>query len=332
MKYLDLLRAWLVDPTPPTPPTLRAPVKEKRGVYVRRWARLCAQMTWTFAVGGAAVALYFAWRNGLLEADLAGLWIPLGLAAGFAAVAGAISSLPIAIIRMLRDPYRRELIRFRREKARQFATEQANYRSARKEFESSLRSRPANAEALLAEPYSDEAVRAASAAVRAWLDKAVAQENTARVLAQLGPDFSIWHDLEVGAANARIDHLLVGPQGLILIESLTATEPVSVEFDALVQGGRPTSDVIDSLRPRMVAVGRTLGIVRVSATVIVYPDAVLVDAGLQRLGGTPVPTFVVGASRLAEVLVQGLPRVDEGASWQLKNLRESVAQRVRFAQ
>ncbi|MDJ0322358.1 hypothetical protein QMG61_01080 [Cryobacterium sp. PH31-AA6] len=44
-----------------------------------------------------------------------------------------------------------------------------------------------------------------------------------------------------------------------------------------------------------------------------------------------MPTFVVGARHLAAVLGQGLPGVDDGATWQLDRLRATVAERVRFA-
>lgn len=332
LEYLNQLREWLLDPTPPTPPAaLRPPVRRVRGEFVRGWARLCTQMTWSFAVGGATVALFFAWRVGILATDPAAFWVAVGVAAGFGATSGTISSVPISFIRMLRDPYRREFIRYRTEKARQYAAEQAQYRVARQRFEASLRSRPADAEALLAAPFSEAAVNLAPHGIRILLSRAIAEERTARSIAVLGPDFSIWHDLEVGAGRARVNHLLVGPQGLILIESVTATGLVYVECDMLMQDGRPASEVLECLRPQIAAVGTALGTTTLSAVVLVYPDATLIQTGLQRLGGYPVPTFVVGASSLVEVLGDGLPGLDERPLWQADRLRETVSASVRFA-
>ncbi|MDY7541180.1 MULTISPECIES: nuclease-related domain-containing protein [unclassified Cryobacterium] len=256
---------------------------------------------------------------------------PIALGAGFAATAGAISSVPISFLRMLRDPYRRELIRFTKEKATAYAAAQTAYESARLAFDARLRMRPANAQTLLTAPFSQEAVRAATPDIRRWLDEAIAQEDTARALAKLGPQFSVWHDLEVGAGNTRINHLVVGPQGLILIESMTARGPVTVEFDSLVQHGRMVPEVLDSLRPRLTAVARAFGIGGVSILLLVYPEAVLVNSRPQRLGGGPVPTFVVGSAELAAALVQGLPGIDEGVGWQLDRLRDNVSEHVRFA-
>lgn len=331
LKYRDLMIAWLVNPTPPSPPVPLVPARKARGRFLRHGLRLGAQMTTSFAAVGAGLVLFLAWRQGLLADGIAAIWLPLLLVAGFGGFAGAISSVPVSLLRMRRDSYRRELIRYAKEKAATFAAAQADFRRAHRAFEIDLRAWPSNTAPLLAAPYSKDAVRVAPPSIRVWLDRALAQESTARELASVGPRFSIWHDVELGAGHTRFDHLVVGPQGLIVIESMTEAGPVTVEHDSLRHGGRAVPDVRDTLRPRLADVGKALGIGGASATLLVYADSALVHSGLQQLGGGAMPTFVVGASHLAAALVQGLPGVNEGASWQLDRLRATLAERVRFA-
>jgi len=331
LKYLELFRAWLVNPTAPVPPEPPVRSRGMRGVFLHPGLKLSTQMAGAFSAGAVVVTLIVGWRQGLLPGDLGELWIPLAVVAGFGGVAGALCSLPIGVMRMLSDPYYRERTRSRKETARRYAAAQEDYRSALQAFEWNMRHRPATAHKLLATPFSGEAVGMVPPTVRRWLEKAVAEEVTARALARLGPDFSVWHDLHVGVEKATVDHLVVGPQGLILIASLTTPGPVSIEFDALVHSGRQATEVLAELRPRLAAVARALEIGGVSAAVLIYPDSLLVDARLSRLGGCSVPTFVVGAAVLAAALESGLPGIDVGAAWQVARLRERVNECVTFA-
>ncbi|MDJ0322357.1 hypothetical protein QMG61_01075 [Cryobacterium sp. PH31-AA6] len=113
--------AWLVNPTPPSPPVPWVPARKARGRFLRQGLRLGAQMTTSFAAVGAGLVLFFAWRQGLLAEGIAAIWMPLLLVAGLGGLAGAISSVPVSVLRMHRDSYRRELIRYAKEKAATFA-------------------------------------------------------------------------------------------------------------------------------------------------------------------------------------------------------------------
>lgn len=332
LQYLDQFRAWLVDPTPPVPPKPALRLRGTGRMFLRTGLKLSVQMTAGFAAGAVALILVVAWGQGMLLGHLDEMWIPLAWVAGLGGAAGALCSVPIGLMRMLLDPYYRQRTRVRRETARRDRAAQEEHRSAVQAFEVTMRHRPANAHELQATPFSGEAVRMVPATVRRWLEKAISEEGTARALAPLGPEFSIWHDLHVGAAKTRIDHLVVGPQGLILIASLTAPGPVTIEFDALVHSGRKATEVVADLLPRLSAVAKALEIGGVSAAVLVYPDALLVDARPRRIGGCSVPTFVVGASVLAGELESGLPGIDAGAAWQVARVRARVDERVAFAE
>ncbi|MDJ0349077.1 DnaJ domain-containing protein [Cryobacterium sp. PH29-G1] len=330
--YLDLLRGWLINyPSPPTPPVAWAPATKKRGPFLHQWAKLCRRMIVVFATVGVVLFLILVWGQEVEGIAPLGLWGSLAFVAGISGASGALCSVPIGVMRMLQDPYRRELIRYRKKMALRYAAAQKEYRSARQAFEWNQRNRPANVTPLLESPYSDEAVAAAPAAARSWFEKARAQELTARALKPLGLDFSIWHDLQVGPKKTRIDHLVVGPQGLILIESMTASGPVTVEFGTLIHCGQAVPEVLSSMRPRLLAVATALGIGRVSAAILVYPDAFLADAQLQKLRGAPEPTFVIGASRLADALSAGLPDIETSTPRNIDRLRNSMGVETQFA-
>ena len=61
---------------------------------------------------------------------------------------------------------------------------------------------------------------AAPTPARAHLDRALAQEQIALALKNLNAEFTVWHDVLVGAENLYASHLVVGPQGLFLVEPL----------------------------------------------------------------------------------------------------------------
>ncbi len=328
--YLGLLRAAFVTPTAPTPPAAWQPEKRLSGHAWRTWATLCAWTTVSFAAVGAVVFLC-AESLGMLSGNLQGLWSPLALSAAVSGTGGFVCALLLGVIRVLSNPNRGNGKQLRNDQAQTYAAAQQAYQMARQAYEAKLRRRPADSRNLLKTPYSEAAQAVASAKGREWLEHAVAQEATAGVLSPLGPDFSIWHDLVIGADHTRIDHLVVAPQGLILVESMTARGPVSVEFDALVQNGQAAPEVLTALRPRLAAIADQLGIAGVSAIVLVYPNASLVHTELQRVNGFPVPTFVVGAGQVADALTAGLPKIERGASWQIDRLRQSVVEHAEFA-
>lgn len=332
--YLERLRSWILNPRPPSPPTPIRVVSDvgfPRGFLFRAWLRLCLKMCAGLAATAAIVALVIGWRMGLIGAETTGFWPVVALAAAAFALAGLLSSIPISLLRHWRSPYRRELVRFRKEKNRKHAEEQAAYLAATRVYEENLRSQPEKADAVLAAPFSVAARRVAPAGIRCWLDKALAQEETARALAKLDESFSIWHDLAIGVGSAGlgagIDHLVLGHQGLVLVESINEKGPVSVRKRALTRGEKAAS--METTRTRMLAASQTFA--GVSAVLLVYADSAIRDPRPHGIDGTPMPTFVVGSSLLAEALTTGLPGIAGVSVGRREQLRHSVAGRVRFA-
>ncbi len=151
------------------------------------------------------------------------------------------------------------------------------------------------------------------------------------MLARLNANFSVWHDLRIGVMAggqlAGIDHIVVGHQGVVLVESIEEKDPIIVRNRRLTKGGESTW--VELIRPRMLAASRIFP--DVSAILLVFADAALVDPGHQRIDGFPVPAFAVGSSRLADTLLNGLPGMAQVSRGRHGRLRDSAAGVARFA-
>ena len=160
------------------------------------------------------------------------------------------------------------------------------------------------------DPYDAQLVRSAPREIRHLLANALAEEATARQLAGLGIGFTVWHDVASDAGTPglppKIDHIVLGPGGLMALQSEDWGEPVGVKRGDLIgsalDGERPMHEL--SLRARSVAKRA-----RVSFTglIVVLPDG---DApsGVEVLGSSRrAVTAVVEHSRLPGVLRDGLP-------------------------
>ena len=70
----------------------------------------------------------------------------------------------------------------------------------------------------LPDPYDPALVRSAPHHLRRLLADALAEEATARIVADLGMGYTVWHDvaadLRGGDPETKIDHIVLGPSGL----------------------------------------------------------------------------------------------------------------------
>ena len=63
------------------------------------------------------------------------------------------------------------------------------------------------------DPYDPALVRSAPREIRRTLADAIAEESTARTLAELGIGWTVWHDVSTGAADRKVDHVVLGSSG-----------------------------------------------------------------------------------------------------------------------
>lgn len=198
----------------------------------------------------------------------------------------------------------------------------------------------------VADPYDLKLVQSAPREIQHLLASAVAEEDTAVVLAGLGIGFTVWNDVRTdpvrraarpengltaspqGAAG-KIDHIVLGPSGLwgMLSEDWGGT--VAARRGELVGPGihadeRPMHELAD--RARNFA---RQAKVKFSALAIVVPDDTSPE-GVMALGSIRgAQTLLVQRSRLAHLVRIGVPGVAVGGT-DLFEVRTRVQSAARF--
>ena len=181
----------------------------------------------------------------------------------------------------------------------------------------------------LADPYDPALVRSAPREIRHILADALAEEATARTMADLGIGFTVWHDVAVGDPEDKIDHVVLGPTGLFAVLSEDFGGPVSIRGNELtgdaVAGAKPFA----SLSHRTRRLARSLR-VKFTAVVIVLPDDASTDP-IARLGSSRgAQQVAVRQSVLASLLRTGLPDVAPIGGNVLFDVRSRLQDGIRF--
>ena len=196
------------------------------------------------------------------------------------------------------------------------------------------------------DPYNLKLVQSAPREIQRLLASAVAEEDSAIVLAGLGIGFTVWNDVRTdpvrrgarpengltagpqGAAG-KIDHIVLGPSGLWGILSEDWGSTVGTRRGELVGPGihadeRPMHELADRAR-RFSRQAR----VKFSALAIVVPDDTSAE-GVVTLGSIRgAQTLLVQRSRLAHLIRIGVPGVGVGGT-DLFEVRSRVQAAVRF--
>lgn len=181
----------------------------------------------------------------------------------------------------------------------------------------------------LDDPYDPALVRTAPREIRHTLADALAEEATARTLSTLGIGYTVWHDVATGAPEDKIDHIVLGPTGLVAMLSEDFGGPVRVRKNELigeaVAGDRP----VHELAIRAKVISRQLR-VRFSALIIVLPDEAL-DEPIVFLGSVRgAAAAAVRQSVLAGVLRNGLPGAQPIGGNELFDVRTRLVGGIRF--
>ena len=182
----------------------------------------------------------------------------------------------------------------------------------------------------LEDPYDPGRVRTAPQQQRRRLADALAEEATARIVADLGMGYTVWHDVAVGAdPDAKIDHIVLGPSGLYGLLSEDFGGPVRLRRGELIGDG-VSGAPIATLVARMRGVARAAG-VRFSGAVVVLPDddVLQVIDEIGRVKGTPVA--VVSRSALSTILRRGITGVRAIGGNEVFDVRTRLQHAVRFA-
>ena len=141
---------------------------------------------------------------------------------------------------------------------------------------------------------------------RAWRDGARGERATARLLRRLERrDYVVFHDVAIPGTPANADHVLIGPAGVVLVDSKRYTGRVWQTPDGRVWHNQyPMDRPLRALRLEAAAIGRALG-VRVRPLVGVH-GAQVDFAGLAAGGIDVLP-----AGRLPGVLATAPPQLSQ---------------------
>jgi hypothetical protein len=148
-----------------------------------------------------------------------------------------------------------------------------------------------------------------STQARAWQRGAAGERQTARLLDRLGRDgYVVFHDLAMPDSPANLDHLVVGPSGVFVIDSKQWTGSVHQSADGLIWHNQYRLDrTLATIRWQAETLGRLLG-VPAAPLVCVY-GARVQGGGLHAQGVGIVPSFLLRSALgydqvLAEVDVE----------------------------
>ncbi|MET0736494.1 MAG: DnaJ domain-containing protein [Microbacterium sp.] len=185
----------------------------------------------------------------------------------------------------------------------------------------------------LDDPYDPALVRSAPHHLRRLLADALAEEATARIVADLGMGYTVWHDVQASGRDAdpdaKIDHIVLGPSGLYGILSEDFGGPVRVRRGELVGDGVADAPIA-GLLARMRIVARAAG-VRFGGAIVVLPDDDVMQPidELGRVRGMPVA--VVSRSALSTVLRRGVTGARAIGGNEVFDVRTRLQHTVRFA-
>lgn len=179
------------------------------------------------------------------------------------------------------------------------------------------------------DPYDPALVRSAPREIRRTLADALAEESTARSLSTLGIGFTIWHDVATGHPEDKIDHIVLGPTGLVALLSEDFGGPVRVRKGELIGDAVAGEKPIAELAARSKVITRQLK-VRFSALVIVVPDDAIDESWMVLGTVRGAVTAIVRQSYLAGLLRSGVPGTAPIGGNELFDVRSRLMGGMRF--
>ncbi|RKT35610.1 DnaJ-like protein [Microbacterium sp. AG1240] len=182
----------------------------------------------------------------------------------------------------------------------------------------------------LPDPYDPQLVRSAPHELRRMLADALAEEATARIVADLGMGYTVWHDVDAsrdGDPEDKLDHIVLGPSGLYAVLSEDFGGPIGFRRGEIV-GAHVSGAPVTELVSRQRVIARAAG-VRFSGAIVVLPDGDVLGAvtDLGKVRGVPVA--VVSRSGLSTLLRQGVTGARDIGGTELFDIRTRLQQRVR---
>lgn len=179
------------------------------------------------------------------------------------------------------------------------------------------------------DPYDPALVRSAPREIRRTLADALAEEATARTLSTLGIGFTVWHDVSTGAAERKIDHVVLGPTGLFALLSEDFGGEIRTKRGELIGDAVGPEKPVDALVARSKSLARSAR-VRFTALGIVVPDDALAERMTVLGQARGATTFVVRQEGLGSLLRGGLPGGEPMGGNELFDVRTRLQSTITF--
>ncbi|MDP8904020.1 MAG: NERD domain-containing protein [Chloroflexota bacterium] len=165
--------------------------------------------------------------------------------------------------------------------------------------------------------------------VTAWATGADGEQRTARQLAPLEADgFRMLHDRRIPMGRANIDHIVIGPPGVFVIESKSYAGRLRISGREISVHGRRTTGWLDEVRREAVAVEEALAAELARLGIAVQPIICVHRAELPWFGSSVDGIAIVSGNGLVSRLRKTKPVLNEQ---DVALLAELAASRLRPA-
>jgi hypothetical protein len=84
--------------------------------------------------------------------------------------------------------------------------------------------------------------------VLAWQRGAIGEPETAKALAGLPSWFVVLHDRKIPRSSANIDHIVIGPPGVFVIETKRLSGRLTIRGDEVFVAGRRRTKIVEHAR------------------------------------------------------------------------------------
>lgn len=178
----------------------------------------------------------------------------------------------------------------------------------------------------VADPHAPDFVRSAPWELRRMLADALAEEDTAAMIDELGMGFTAWHDVATSSEAAdKLDHVVLSPTGLYGLTSEDFGRPVTFRGGEVIGEATPVADLLARIR----SVSRTAR-VRFGGAVFVLPDDDLADPVIVLGSVKGLPVAAVRRSALRAVVRAGIPGAQIVGGNVLFDVRTRLESTIRF--
>ena len=163
--------------------------------------------------------------------------------------------------------------------------------------------------------------------INSWSTGADGEVRTARFLEPLRAEgFKLLHDRRIPGSRANIDHIVIGPPGIFVVETKSFGGRLTVRGDDVFVAGRRRTGMIEEAKREALAVQVALAMELETVRLPVVPVICVHRAGLPWLGAGAGGVRIVSGKELVKRLRKAEPRLDpDTVRWLAQAAAEHLA-------